>query len=324
MRRFWLFRTNLRQLEYYHKFTDLEEFKQKCHDFYLLQGIWFLENDIFDEVVIWRLYPFGVGHIGDTVFKVKNGFFIQRFVHNFEECFSYPKPDATFFRGGFPEYGKLTKKDPGFFGTSLYCGTGKRVEPQYGGRYKKILVEDNRDIKNGNISFYKTVNPNIFGQLTEDKIYDICWPCNFSQIEYKGQEWFIFMVNRHKHLQKLKILHVGNKPEMGVKLCKEYGVKNIEFRGYVDRIELNKLLNQSEYGLVTSNIRDGSPRIVTEILASRTPLLIRSTTRVLDYYFDDRVYRKWRDLDLTLVDNIPNNLLSMDTICQRNLEQWQK
>jgi hypothetical protein len=55
MRSFWLFRPNLKTLEYYHKFTSLKTFKEQCHDYYLIFPLWLLENNYFDEVVIWRL-----------------------------------------------------------------------------------------------------------------------------------------------------------------------------------------------------------------------------------------------------------------------------
>ena len=55
MNLFWLFRSNIKHLEYYHKYTTLEEFEKKCHDFYLLLPLWLLRNGYLDGVVIWRL-----------------------------------------------------------------------------------------------------------------------------------------------------------------------------------------------------------------------------------------------------------------------------
>jgi hypothetical protein len=336
MKTFWLFRTNLRQLEYYHQYTNLEEFKLKCHDFYLLQGIWFLENGIFDEVVIWRLSPKNIYYRQEIIFIVNGKRFIQRFVNNFNECISAGYiPDVTFFRGGFREYGDLTSTYSKLFGKSLYCGTGKRVYPQHGGKYSKILVEDERDIKEGCIKFYKTANAEIFKQLLVEKKYDICWPCNFSQVMYKGQEWFIRQVSKSAYLQSLKIIHVGNKPETGRGLCKRYNVKNIHFMGQTDRPNLNIILNQSKCALVSSNQSDGCPRIITEILASGTLLLLRDLTRALQYY---RLY----DIELN-EDNLihatrlaiesggvraallSSNMdkLSMATICRLNLKEWE-
>lgn len=353
MKSFWLFRTNLRQLEYYHDYTNLEEFKQNCHDFYLLQGIWFLENDVFDEVVIWRLAPKNTAK-EETVFEVNGKQFIQRFVDDFDECFDYPSPAVTFFRGGFPEYGELTKigfpelgklarMRSDFFGLSLYCGTGQRVVPQRGGIYSKILVEDERDLRNGNIPFYKTANQEIFKPSKFSEFLnvfgpeiDICWPCNFSQLDYKGQEYFIKAVSQSDYLRGLKILHVGNMPEVGKKLCKRYNVSNIEFAGHVSRPGLNSLLNYSNLGLVTSDLNDGSPRVITEIMASGTPLLLRDKTRALNYYRKNIFVTPHSDS--TLVDTvrwaienheeltkaavINREQLSMDAICKLNLVQW--
>ena len=55
MRRFWLFRSNLIPLEYYHEFKDLDTFEKNCHDYYMLLPLWLLQNNFFDEVTIWRL-----------------------------------------------------------------------------------------------------------------------------------------------------------------------------------------------------------------------------------------------------------------------------
>ena len=120
MKRFWLFRSNLKNLEYYNKYTTLDEFVEKCHDFYLLQGLWFLENDDFDEVRIIRIVKKPKKQV---MFDVNGKKFIQDFVTDFNKVFKRPKPDVTFFRGGFPEYDKLTKKDPKFFGMKLYLGS---------------------------------------------------------------------------------------------------------------------------------------------------------------------------------------------------------
>ena len=55
MRNFWVFRSNLKSLEYYHKYTDLTDFINNCHDYYLLYPLWLLKNDLMDTATIWRL-----------------------------------------------------------------------------------------------------------------------------------------------------------------------------------------------------------------------------------------------------------------------------
>ena len=50
MRSFWLFRSDIKALEYYHEYKDLQTFKSKCHDYYLLLPLWLLENDYFDPL----------------------------------------------------------------------------------------------------------------------------------------------------------------------------------------------------------------------------------------------------------------------------------
>lgn len=335
MRRFWLFRSDIKALEYYHKFKDLKSFEENCHDFYLLQGLWLLRNDHFDEVVIWRITD---SPRDDIIFDVNGKKFIQRWVKNLRKTFDYEKPEISFWRGGFAIYDQVTSQNPKHFGLKLYLGAGRRITPQWGGKYDYLLMEDERDFvkKQKCIPFYKTASPNIFKPLDLLPKYDICWPCNFTQLKYKGQDLFLSAVGKIKPLSELKIVHCGNHPHIGKKLCLKYGVKNVEFMGPVDRKKLNSLLNKSKYGLNLSNLLDGCPRVSTEILMSGTPLFLRDKTRLLNYFrrigvleLNERnlVHRIVENLHLydkhkiQLLDAIEKEL-SFDTICAKNLELW--
>ena len=335
MKTFWIFRTNLRPIEYYHSIKDFQTFKKECHDFYLLMGIWFLENNIFDEVVVWRLKP--KGGVVDIEFIVNGKKFIQKFVDDFSDCFSYPKPFITFWRGGFEEYDKLTSTRSNFFSPrSFYLAAGKRTLPLYGGKYDRILVESNPDLSKGIWPFYKTANQEIFKPLEPQKKYDVCWICNFTQLKFKGQDFFIEQISKSKFLEELQICHVGNNPEVGAALCKKYKVSNIKFLGYLSRPQINEVLNMSSFGLVTSNTIDGCPRVITEVMCSGTPLLIRSQTKLLDYYKkfgvvvfnDNEVEKKFEQAFKTYnflkseTDINVHDLLTMEKVCKKNLEYW--
>jgi len=332
MRRLYIFRTNLTNLEYYHSYNDLETFKLKCHDFYLTQGMWFLENNYFDEVIIWRLT--NTKH-DDIIFDINGKKFIQRWVNNFNEVFKYPSPDISFFRGGFLEYDQITKLNPKFFGLKLYLAAGKRLLPQYGGIYDKILIEDERDYIPNSIPFYKTTNSNIFKFLNLKQKYDLCIISNFTQFKYKGFDFIINEIAKNSYLQNLKICHIGNKKEIGIQLCKEKNIKNIKFLEQLERTEINNILNESKFGIVASNSLDGCPRVITEILTSGTPLLLKDTTRLLNYYkkygvvqFNDRTFLRvfmiandrYENLKKDLIDNL--NMFYMDEICEKNIELW--
>jgi len=339
MRRLWVFRSDIRQLEYYHKYKFGHEMKEHCHDFYLMMGFHYLEKDVFDEVTIWRLEP--PDKKTDVEMLTSNGKkFIQRFVPNFEICALYPSPEISFFRGGFKEYCRVTQKIPKKFGIKLYCGTGKRVAPQYGGIYDKVLVEDQQDLDKYKdvIPFYKTATPSIFHPIEAKIKYDICWPANFTQATYKGQDFFISKVAKSKYLKNLRIIHLGNKPGVGRKLARKHGVTNIEFVGWKERPQFNKILNQSKVGLCCSNRTDGCPRVVTEVLAAGTPLLTRNTTRLLDYYRQTKQVLNFNDqnVESRVKDAIDNfkvykrkakedlEHISMDRICSRNIDLWRK
>lgn len=337
MKSLWIFRSNIRDLEYYHRYIFLQEFKEKCHDFYLLQGIFYLECGLVDEVIIWRLQP--EKKVKDIVFNIHSKKFIQKFVDDFSECLKFPKPFITLWRGGFSEYDKLTKKHHKFFGPrSLYLGAGRRLFPQYGGKYDVILLEDERDFDKSFkcLPFYKTANPKIFRTTFSSKEYDVCWTCNFSQIRHKGQEFFISSVSKSKFLKSLKIVHAGNKPEVGRKLCKKYNVNNVEFKGWLGRSDLNMILNGSRIGIVTSNQVDGCPRVSTEILMSGTPLLVREETRLLSYYKKNGVVefssKNVSEKVKTILSNYGNYYtelqasieggLSLNIICRMNWKLW--
>ena len=334
----WIFRTNLRPLEYYHKFREINEFKTYCHDFYLLMGLWYIDNDFFNDVIVWRLKPKDQD-INDITFKVRANTFTQKFTNSFYNVFELPTPTVSFFRGGFQEYCMITKRQPAHFGVSLYLGAGRRVFPQYGGKYKKILVESDEDLS-GFLTepFFKTANNKIFYPFQINNLkYDLCWVCNFTQINYKGQEYFIEQVSKSSYLKSLNIIHIGNEPEKGIELCKKFGVSNINFLGYLNRNEINTLLNQSKLALVASDENDGSPRVITEILCSCTPLLIREKTRVLSFYKEKGVV-SFKDNDLEnkvkyalsnrnslrqqLLENLNN--ISLGQMCILNYRIWTK
>jgi len=336
MRIFWLFRSNIKSLEYYHDYDNPEDFTKNCHDYYMLLPIWLLKNGYMDEAVVWRLTD---KPRPDINFDIDGKVFSQRWVRNFEEVFQYPSPEFSLFRGGFEEYDRATIQKPKHFGTKLYLGTGKRIYPQYGGVYDVFLQEDMRDLDPNKkcLPFYKTASPEIFHPIENIKVkYDLCWPANFTQTRYKGQEFFMNVVGHCPRLKRLKIINCGNKPEVGRRMARKFNVTNIKFVGHVDRPTLNKYLNQSKFGLCLSNRNDGCPRVATEILMSGTPMIIRKMTRLLPYYKETGVIgvndnniipkimeglSRWKFHKSNLHKAIKTKL-SFNTICQKNIDEW--
>ena len=339
MKTFWLFRSNIKHLEYYHKYDNLPQFEAECHDFYMLFPIWLLRKQYFDTVVIWRLSK---KPLPDIDFVVNGRLYSQRWVRDFSEVFKYPKADMSFFRGGFKEYDTVTKQKPDHFGLKLYLATGRRIRPQWGGIYDILLQEDKRDMVHSDhkcLPFFKTASPHIFQPYKNqilDIHYDICWPCNFAQIRYKGQEYFIQTIAKNKDLQKLNIAHCGNKSGVGKKLCQKYGVKNIEFLGELERPLLNDVLNHSMFGLCLSNLQDGCPRVISEVLMSGTPLIMSNLTRCLPYYKKRGVVEvNQKNINGKIRGALKNHSkykfevnqaikdeLSFGTIVKKNIDQW--
>jgi len=305
----------------------------------MLFPIWLLKENHFDAVVIWRLSNKPPKEI---TFIVEGKSYTQRWVRNFSEVMNYPKPEMSFFRGGFKEYCKVTHENPNSFGLAIYLATGRRIYPQWGGKYDLFVQEDQADFRKNKRCrpFFKTASPQIFRSYPWSKSdefrYDICWPCNFKQIRYKGQEQFIKAISKSAYLKKLKIVHCGNQPQVGKNLCKKYGVTNIEFRGEVDRVELCHVLNMSKFGLCMSNKNDGCPRVVTEILMSGTPLILSDQTRLLPYYKKKGVIvvndNNISDKIMEGISYFPRykqdvmkairTTLSFDEICQKNIDIW--
>jgi glycosyltransferase involved in cell wall biosynthesis len=340
MRTIWLFRTNLPTLEYYHSYTDLKTFEDKCHDYYLLFMIWLLKNNHFDTAVVWRLSK---KPRPDITFHIDGHMFIQRWVTDFRQCFDYNKPDVSFFRGGFPEYDQIVKERPGFLGLKLYLGAGKRQYPMYGGTYDAILYEDQRDKSSRYLmfAFYKAANPKIFfPKVDPKKEYEGCLPANFSQLKYKGQELLLQTISNSisQSLKKMKFIIPGNDSNTGTTLCSKHGVTNVDIPGQLTRSELNDTFNASLFGMVLSNQKDGSPRTMTEILFSGTPLLVLDETRLLNFYKDAGVgvtTRKNLEMAICSMVSDPEFLrnrllkrletdLTFDNICQMNIDLWNK
>lgn len=345
MKSIFLFRSNLRILEDYYKArcVTINEFEKECSDFWILQLIEFLKQDEFDEAIVWRLKPKNPYLDSGFSFMINNKMKIlrQKFVDKFEDIFNpiynNEYPLISFFRGGFPEYDKLVNAHGNKLGMKLYCGTGKRVYPQYGGIYDKILIEDDSDYKpNSNcIYFYKTASPNHFFLKDTEPIYDICFISNWTQKSYKGQEFFIKKVSKSDYLKSLNIIHLGNNPEVGEHLCEQYNVTNITFAGHKSKSFLNAIINKSKFGLVCSNQNDGCPRVITEILSCGTPLLLRSSTRLLNYYksngiieFRDNEIENTFKLAFESYDHLKQKAifgidnLSLKNICKKNIEMW--
>ena len=85
-------------------------------------------------------------------------------------------------------------------------------------------------------------------------------------------------------------------------------------------------------------MNDGCPRVSTEVLMSGTPLILRDTVRLLDYFklvgvieinnqnLIEKIFwalEHHESLTFQLVNAIKNNL-SFDFINQKNIDLWKK
>lgn len=346
MKTLYLFRSNLRHLEYYHKYDNLKEFEKNCHDFYLLFPLELLKMGKFDKAIIWRLIN---KPKDDIVFKFKNDLgkkvlFVQKFCYkSFNEAFALPRPDVTIFRGGFKEYDDVVNHISGFFGKTFYLGASRRLLPSYGGMYDVILYESELDLPkkiNPMIKFkrfFKTANPKIFYPINKTPEFDMVWPWKYTSDQRKGEKFFLSAIRNHPGLQKLKVYHCGNEVKKVKKLFNSYGVNNIVCDDIKHYHDMNEVINNGICGLLTSGKEDGCPRLSTEILSCGVPLLIRNKTRILNYYDGhgnikyvdaNDLYAKFnfiKENRNVIVENMKKRLsndLSIREICLMNIKEW--
>ena len=348
MKILYLFRSNLKNLEYYHSYNTIEDFEKYCHDFYLLMPLEFLKMGVFDKVYIWRLSD---KKRPDIEFKVKNekgskGLFIQKFsLNKFKDVFKYDKPDVSIFRGGFKEYDNLINMNKSFFGKSFYLGASRRFHPSYGGIYDYILYESENDLydnKKENYKykrFFKTVNPKVFYPIKKNEIlFDVVWPWKYTSDFRKGEKFLLESISKHDGLKQLRFFHCGNEPKKAERLFNKYGVKNIQCEGNYHYLKMVNILNNGFCGLVTSDKEDGCPRLSTEIISCGTPLVIRDKTRILEYYkgdgflqyydaeslYNQIIYsiKHYNEIRKKIINRLHNDL-SLRKICEMNLKEWE-
>lgn len=332
---FWMIPTTLRQFEYYHKINNIDQFKNECHDFYLLMGIWMLENTGLHEFIVWRQSPNPEIKPKDIVFEVNGKVFAQRFVKGFYKLFNYEKPDITFFNGGFPEYDELVEHDPDHFGVKLYHGTGENTHPS-SKWFDKILqgAEKNfngEPVELGETPFFRAANPSIWKpiDITKDE-NTICWISDFGGGECKRQEEIIERISKTDSLKKFSFICVGGGADIGEALCKKYGVENIAFYGPVALSEINMILNSTMATMICSS---GSSCLIPGIITSGSQLLIDKRVKILSYYKDMDCVHEYKGSflirainkakkNINLVDNKSLKMISMDVICRKNQANW--
>jgi len=121
-------------------------------------------------------------------------------------------------------------------------------------------------------------------------------------------------------------------------MCLRSGIQNIKFLGWKSREELCNILNQSKFGLCMSNRNDGCPRVVTEILMTKTPMILSEKTRLLPSYKKNGVVEvNEKNIEKKILWAMENHFIlksqvkhavkheiSFDKICKKNIVRWKK
>lgn len=247
---------------------SLDEIKDKAYKCMCVQILSSLKSrhDLFDEIIIYyhnsKEYRFS--YEGLTIVATSN-FDIET-----------TKDDFIFIRGDKNYYLPLLKKIRNRNHSLFYAASGKGI-PSRWAHYHGYLFDDQahypifRKLFKGAYlgCFIKTVNTDLFKPLDIEKEYDLIIVTNSGPA--KNLPELAKILNQ---LKDLKIIICG---ELNDKSKALFSGSNIELVGFV-KDNLNLLLNKSRIGLMPSNEKDGSPRVITEYLASGIPVLANFRT----------------------------------------------
>ena len=197
-------------------------------------------------------------------------------------------PDVIWARGGFPEYEPVLRRYPNAF--KIYYGAGKRFVPTGFTDYNLVLVDCDEQRRIVEKKFpgifcqvwFKPAPPQFVPMATEKK-YDVCFVAVHPEDERKRVQWVYDTVPRD-----LKVLQIGGRP----KTCPT----NVRVTRAL-RCRMPALMNQCRVGVVPYTKDDSGPRVLSEFLACRIPVVCSKELRMpwgLPRYEDPRFWGRVR------------------------------
>jgi len=197
------------------------------------------------------------------------------------------QPDMVFARGAFSSYLPILKawKDSYI----IRYSSGKRYMPDPGINYNLILVDTEKQ-KQEVLSKFPKLRVELFVKSAAKHFhpiecetkYDVCFIAKHGH-PFKNIDWVYQTVPKD-----LSILHLGGRIE-------DNPPDNVTVK-YVDRIDMNKYINQCNVGIVPYENVDSCPRVIPEMLACGLPIICLDTVNIwkekylIDFYCPDDEY----------------------------------
>jgi len=185
------------------------------------------------------------------------------------------KPRMIICRGGFGYYDSFIERFPA--AKKIYYGAGKRFYPTGFRKYDLILTDSPKQFSiikgKGNIPSALFIKPaaKLFRPVPSEKIYDVCFMANASQVKIKRHDLLI----RSLAGSGLKVLNLGNTDKKLIKLARDLGT-DIEWGGWSLRRKLPERISQCRVGVCCSTSYDSCPRVIPEYLACGVPVVVTS------------------------------------------------
>lgn len=240
----------------------------------------------FDRVEIW--YQGDNEHKPCTAFVHNSGLIERYWPEGFEGVTEKDAPDVLFVRGDKDAYHSVIRKFRDAF--KVYYSAGHYYLPPSGFQWHLVFVDDPRHVKEAEEDAYCPVR--LFKKSCVDKYFpgrrgegavDIYFTCNAPQAGIKGLRFFLRLLSRE--LRGISAFCVGLR-DAGME--KEFAGLPVYFTGFLPRTWVGQLMARSKLGLVLSNERDGSPRVISEYLCADLPIVVREQTTCSPFYVNDR------------------------------------
>jgi len=202
------------------------------------------------------------------------------------------KTDILFVRGNIDNYRKLLDSTFGKRAFKVYYSAGNYFIPDTKYKWGLVFVDDERHIEKVRAAtncpvelFKKSCVDKYFPKRSKKGLIDIYYTCNAPQHSIKGFDIFADLMRGFKKSeQNIKAYCVGLKSNELLERCKD--LDNIYFTGFIPRHHVGNIMSNARLGLVLSNTRDGSPRVIQEYLCCGLPLVVFEGTACSDFYLN--------------------------------------
>lgn len=256
-------------------------------DFYCLLAKSMVDQGFFDQSEVW----IGGDESNEGVVYESDGFKVRLF-RSLENTTDY-NPDVLFTRGGYSEYIPVLERYKDAI-KIYWCG-GKNNVPVLPGKWDIILYTNEKLVPQfGSSKPVKMLKgaAEVFHPLEEEKIYDLCYVANINR-PVKNHKLLLDALRKID--KRLKVILVGethdclpkypgHATEM-LKIARSLD-HNISTPGHQAKEEVNRIMNQSKFGIICSEVSD-SPRVLVEYLAAGIPVLCNKNLMDYSYYINN-------------------------------------